>query len=318
MKFNDAMNGDHFMPPFLRSELPDLAAFSIVVRRRSFKAAAIELGITTSALSHAIRRLEERLGTKLLNRTSRSVAPTPAGLRFAERLEAGFDEIGSALSEIDDVRAGAFGELRLNIPADASRLVVSPVLTTFQTRFPDTRLTVVVENRPIDMVAEGFDAGIRYGDTVPEDMIAVALTEPLEWVVIGAPQYLDRHGRPREPGDLAGHSCLRLLLGDNSPFRWELGNGDAMVRIDVPGNCTISDTQTTIDAAVDGLGLAYVLRRRAEAELRDGRLEVVMPEWSSMGAGFHMYYPSRRQNHPALRQMVELIRAFEGLPPLVR
>ena len=136
--------------------------------------------------------------------------------------------------------------------------MVSPVLTTFQTRFPDTRLTVVVENRPIDMVAEGFDAGIRYGDTVPEDMIAVALTEPLEWVVIGAPKYLDRHGRPREPGDLASHSCLRLLLGDNSPFRWELGNGDAMVRIDVPGNCTISDTQTTIDAAVDGLGLSLI------------------------------------------------------------
>ena len=114
------------------------------------------------------------------------------------------------------------------------------------------------------------------------------------------------------------HSCLRLLLGNNSPFRWELGNGDAMVRIDVPGNCTISDTQTTIEAAAAGLGLAYVLRRRAEAELRDGRLEVVMPKWSSMGAGFHMYYPSRRQNHPALRHMIELIRACEGLPPLVR
>lgn len=316
--FNDAMNENHQLPPFLRSELPDLAAFSIVVRRRSFKAAAIELGITTSALSHAIRRLEERLGAKLLNRTSRSVAPTPAGLRFAERLEAGFDEIGSALSEIDDARGGAFGELRLNIPSDASRLVVSPVLATFRARFPDIRLTVVVENRPIDMVAEGYDAGIRYGDTVPEDMIAVALTAPLEWVVVGAPKYLETLGRPREPADLSKHSCLRLLLGDNSPFRWELGNGEAMVRIDVPGNCTISDTQTTIDVAAEGLGLAYVLRRRAEAEIRDGRLEVVMPEWSSMGAGFYMYYPSRRQNHLALRHMIELIRACEGLPPLAR
>jgi len=151
------------MPPFLRSELPDLAAFSIVVRRRSFKAAAIELGITASALSHAIRRLEERLGTKLLNRTSRSVAPTPAGLRFAARLEAGFDEIGSALSEMDDGHGGAFGELRLNIPADASRLLVSPVLPSFLKLLPDMRFTVVVENRPVDMVAEGFDAGIRYG-----------------------------------------------------------------------------------------------------------------------------------------------------------
>lgn len=306
------------MPPFLRSELPDLAAFSIVVRRRSFKAAAIELGITASALSHAIRRLEERLGTKLLNRTSRSVAPTPAGLRFAARLEAGFDEIGSALSEMEDGHTGAFGELRLNIPADASRLLVSPVLPGFLKLLPDMRFTVVVENRPVDMVAEGFDAGIRYGDTVPEDMIAVALTEPLEWVIVGSPTYLDRHGRPKRPDDLMQHSCLRLLLGDNSAFRWELGNGDAMIRIDVPGNCTISDTQSTIDAAADGLGLGYVLKRRADAELRDGRLEVVLPQWSSTGAGFHMYYPSRRQNHPALRHLIELIRAREGLPPLVR
>lgn len=306
------------MPPFLRSELPDLAAFSIVVRRRSFKAAAIELGITASALSHAIRRLEERLGTKLLNRTSRSVAPTPTGLRFAARLEAGFDEIGSALSEMDDGHAGAFGELRLNIPADASRLLVSPVLPSFLKLLPDMRFTVVVENRPVDMVAEGFDAGIRYGDTVPEDMIAVALTQALEWVIVGSPTYLDRHGRPKKPDDLMQHSCLRLLLGDNSAFRWELGNGDAMIRIDVPGNCTISDTQSTIDAAADGLGLGYVLKRRADAELRDGRLEVVLPQWSSTGAGFHMYYPSRRQNHPALRHLIELIRAREGLPPLVR
>lgn len=306
------------MPPFVRSELPDLAAFSVLVRRRSFKAAAIELGITTSALSHAIRRLEDRFGAKLLNRTSRSVAPTDAGMRFAERLEAGFDEIGSALSEIGDVQAGAFGELRLNIPADASRMLISPVLGTFRRRFPEMRLTVVVENRPVDMVAEGFDAGIRYGDTVPEDMIAVALTAPLEWVVVGAPTYLDANGRPREPKNLAGHSCLRLLLGNNSPFRWELGNGNAMVRVDAPGNCTISDTQTTIDAAVDGLGLAYVLRRRVEPELRDQRLEIVMPDWSSIGAGFYMYYPSRRQNHPALRHMIELIRAQENLPTLAR
>lgn len=306
------------MPPFVRSELPDLAAFSVVVRRRSFKAAAIELGITTSALSHAIRRLEERLGTKLLNRTSRSVAPTEAGLRFAQRLDTGFHEIGSALSQIDTEQSGGFGALRLNIPADASRVLVSPVLRTFRMRFPEMRLTVVVDDRPVDIVAEGFDAGIRYGDTVPEDMIAVALTGPLEWVVVGAPAYLDERGRPSVPADLERHICIRLLLGDNSPFRWELGNGPAMVRIDVPGNCTINDTQTTIDAAVDGLGLVYVLQRRVVEEVREGKLEIVMPEWSSNGAGFHMYYPSRRQNHPALRHLIELIRAGEHLPPLVR
>ena len=303
------------MPSFLRAELPDLAAYVVLAQRRSFKAAAIELGVTPSALSHAMRRLEARLGARLLNRTSRSVAPTAAGLRFAERLAAGLDEIGLALAEFEAARGAAFGELRLNVPADASRLLIAPALASFRAALPDTRLTVVVEDRPVVVVAAGFDAGIRYGDTVPEDMIAVALTAPLEWVVVGAPAYLDARGRPLSPADLAGHDCLQLLLGDNAPFRWELGNGAAMVRIAVPGTCTIADTRTTIDAAVAGLGLAYLLRRRVAAELADSRLEVVMPDWSSTGAGFHMYYPSRG-NHPALRPLVDLIRRREQLPPL--
>lgn len=306
------------MPPFVRSELPDLAAFAVIVRRRSFKSAAIELGISTSALSHAIRRLEDRLGIKLLNRTSRSLAPTAAGLHFAGRLQNGFEEIGAALLELEPGHAELLGELRLNIPTDASRLLVSPVLATFGSRFPLVRLTIVVENRPVDMVAEGYDAGIRYGDTVPHDMVAVALTSPLEWVVVGSPAYLAAHGRPQEPSDLMQHVCLRLLLGNNAPFPWELGNGEAMLRLEVPGTCTISDPQTTIDAAIDGVGLAYILRRRVEPELLAGRLELVLPEWSSTGAGFYMYYPSRRQNHPALRHMVDLIRSREGLPPLMR
>ncbi|GGE09065.1 transcriptional regulator [Aureimonas endophytica] len=304
------------MPSFVRSDLPDLAAFAVIVRRRSFKAAAIELRITTSALSHAIRRLEERLGLRLLNRTSRSVAPTPAGLKLAEELAAGFERIDAALAGLDGEQGQGLGELRLNIPRDASRLLIGPVLAPFRARLPELRLTIVVENRPVDLVAEGFDAGIRYGDTVPEDMIAVALTPPLEWVVVGAPSYLAARGRPEQPEDLMGHSCLRLLLGDNSAFRWELGNGAAMRRLDAPGTCTINDTETTVEAAVAGLGLAYVLRWRVERELAEGRLELVLPDWSSTGAGFHMYYPSRRQNHPALRQLVDLIRVRQGLPAL--
>ena len=301
------------MPILARSDLADLSLFTTLVRRRSFKAAAAELGLTTSAASHALRRLEDRLGVRLVNRTSRSVAPTPAGLALAVELEAGFGSIEAAVGRLGEAAASRFGSLRLNVPRDASFLLIGPALPAFAARYADLHFTVVVEDRPIDVVAEGYDAGIRYGDTVPEDMIAFALTPPLRWVVVGAPAYLDRRGEPQTPADLADHSCLRLLLGDNSTFRWELGEGENLVRIDVPGPYTINDTQTTIDAAVRGLGLAYVLERRVQRELESGALRVVMPDWASTGPGLSMYYANRRYNHPALRVLIDLIRATNGL-----
>lgn len=162
----------------------------------------------------------------------------PRGWRF------GLGAIGAGFAEFEAARGAASGELRLNVAADANRLLVGPVLAAFRQRLPDTCLTAVVENRPADMVAEGFDAGIRYGDIVPEDMVAMTLIAPLEWVVVEAPAYLDAYGRPLRPGDLAGHDCLQLLLGNNAPFGWELGSGAAMVRVDVPGTCTIAGIQT--------------------------------------------------------------------------
>lgn len=297
------------MPVLGRSDLAELSMFMTLVRRHSFKAAAVELGLTTSAVSHAIRRLEDRLGVRLLNRTSRSVAPTAVGRALAAELEAGFGAIEAAVSRLGDASASRFGSLRLNVPRDASFLLLGPALPAFAASYSDLQFTVVVEDRPIDVVAEGYDAGIRYGDTVPKDMIAVALTPPLRWVVVGAPAYLDRRGVPQTPQDLVNHSCLRLLLGDNSIFRWELGDGERLTRIDVPGPYTINDTQTTIDAAVKGLGLAYVLERRVRPELEEGALRVVMPEWASTGVGFYMYYPNRRYNHPALRVLIDIIRS---------
>lgn len=307
------------MSVFDRIELADLRVFLTIMRTRSFKAAAIQLGLTPSAASHAMRRLEERLDAKLLNRSSRAVAPTETGLALATRLEDGFDTISSALAEIDAPGAGRFGALRINVFADAAHLIIAPALPEFAQRCPDVKLTLVVEDRPIDIVAEGYDAGIRYGDYVPEDMIAVALSGPQRWVVAGAPDYLTRCGEPQRLDDLAKHSCLQLLLGDNSTYRWELNcsePGEARVQrgISVPGLITINNTATTITAAKAGVGLAYVLESRIAAELADGSLRTVLPACAAVGEPFHMYYSSRRHNHPALRTLIDIIRLHQRLP----
>lgn len=297
------------MPAFARSELADLNVFMTIVRRRSFRASAIELGVTTSALSHSMKNLEARLGVKLLNRTSRSVVPTLAGGTLAEKLGRGFEVIGNALGELDHYRGSPAGRLRLNVPRDASRLLIGPVLPRFIDSYPDIELEISVEDRLVDIVADGYDAGIRYGGTVPRDMVAVPLTGQLRWVVVGSPHYLARHGRPTLPQDLLQHSCVRMRVGDNSRYKWELGNGDKACEIDVPGPISANETETSVQAAINGVGLAYCLERRVAQELGNGTLEIVLPDWAALGPAFSMYYPSRRQIQPGLRQLIEVIRA---------
>ena len=296
------------MPLLDRSTLADLNAFAAIVRHRSLRSAAIELGVTASALSHTIRRLEARLQARLLNRTTRSVAPTVLGFTLARDLEVGFGIIDDALRLAAGTQAEALGEIRLNVPADAAVLLVQPALPVFTTQAPGTRLTVSVDNRPVDIVAEGFDAGIRYGDAVAQDMIAIALTGPLRWVLAASPDYLAGHGRPQGPDDLRDHHCIRLMLGNNAVYRWELGDGEAMIRVDVPGTLTFNDTQTSLVAIRRGLGIGYVLEALIAEDLANGALEIVLPDWSSMGAGFCLYYPSRRQSHPALARLISIIR----------
>ncbi|WGF87080.1 LysR family transcriptional regulator [Marinivivus vitaminiproducens] len=298
-----------------RSDLAELSVFLAIVRQGSFARAAIELGVTTSALSHAMRKLETRFGVRLLNRTSRAVVPTHAGRELALRLSEGFQTISDALSALDVHRDAPVGRLRLNVPKDAQRLLIGPVLPDFVRRYPQVHLDVTVDDRPVDIVAQGFDAGIRYGGAVPRDMIAVPLTPPLRWVVIGAPAYLERRGRPRTPEELHLHACVQMRIGDNSAFAWELGDGDAMVRVDVPGPFCVNETDGAVDAAMRGVGLAYCLEWRVADEIRAGALEVVMADWSSIGPPLALYYPSRRQTPPGLRQLTDLVRVSKGLPP---
>ncbi|MCQ9148141.1 LysR family transcriptional regulator [Ochrobactrum sp. BTU2] len=296
-----------------RVDFAELRVFLTIVRRQSFKAAAIELGLTPSAVSHAMARLEKRLGAKLLFRTSRSLSVTQLGIELAKRLEEGFDAIGQALEVINAPGAARFGELRINVFADAAHLMVAPALPEFAKACPDVRLTVVVDDHPIDIAAEGYDAGMRYGHHVPEEMVAVPVSGPQRWIVVAAPAYIIQHGQPKIPDDLRDHNCLQLMLGDNSRYLWELGSDAEAERVRTSGLITINDTATTITAAKAGMGLAYLLESRVSEELHSGSLVRVMDEFASPGDPFHIYYSSRKHNHPALRTLTNIIRVQNGL-----
>ena len=301
-----------------RIDFADLKLFLAIVRCGSFRLAAIEARQTPSAVSHAMRRLEDRLGAKLLNRTSRAVSPTEAGLDLASRLQDGFNQIGSALESFAAPGTARLGSLRLNVFADAAHLLIAPALPEFARVCPGVQLTVVVDNRPIDIVAEGYDAGIRYGHHVPEDMIAVPLTRPQRWVMVASPAYLRKHGTPRQLGELANHECLQLLLGDNSSYRWEVDVAGRKKSIRVPGVITINDTVTTISACKAGMGIAYVLEARIADELARRTLKVVLEEHACAEDPLHIYYSSRRYNHPALLRLINLIRERQSLPKIAK
>jgi DNA-binding transcriptional LysR family regulator len=303
---------------FDRNLLADLNVFLTIVRRGSMAKAGIELGVSTSALSHRLRKLETDLGVRLLHRSSRSIKPTEAGASLAAQLEMGFRTIGDALTSLESHRNFPVGRLRLNALRDAARLVLGPVVRRYCDDFPNMHLDVTVDDRLVDIVAEGFDAGIRYGDRVPLDMVGIALTKPLKWVVAGSPELIARVGRPQTPNDLLRLPCVEMRVGDNSNYPWELGNGDAMIRLDVRGPLCANETEHAVDAAIHGLGFVYCLERRIEAEIASGNLQIVLPEWASDGPPFTIYYPSRRQPPPGLRQLIAIVREAENLPPVSR
>jgi DNA-binding transcriptional LysR family regulator len=305
------------MPTFDRTLLADLNVFLTIVRRGGLTQAAIELGVSASALSHRLRKLEADLDVRLLHRTSRAVRPTDVGAALAEQLESGFRSIEDALSSLAVRRQDPAGRLRLNVLRDAARLLLGPALDHYFVNFPGMHLDVTVDDHMTDIVAEGYDAGIRYGDRVPADMIGVPLTRPLDWVVVGSPALIARTRRPRTPNDLLQLPCVRMRIGNNSGYPWELGNGDAMLRLDVHGPLCANETEHAVDAALRGIGFAYCLQRRVAAEVAAGELEIVLSEWASEGPPFMIYYSSRRQPPAGLRQLIAIIRLAEGLPPLL-
>lgn len=291
-----------------RSDLADLNAFRAVERLRSFTQAAVELGITTSALSHAVRNLEGRLGVRLLNRTSRTVSPTEAGARLAARLNIGFEEIVEALDEVNASREKPVGRLRLNVLNDGARLVIGPHLPAFLKRYPDMQVDITVDDRMVDIVSAGFDAGIRYGGTVPEDFVAVKLGEELRWVTVASPRYLYHHQPPIIPEHLMSHSCIQIRTGAGTIYKWEFRKEREYREIDVPGQVCVGDTITGIDLALGDVGITYCPEKRVEKYIQSGELNVVLADWSPVEPAMYLYYPQNRSHLPGLRELIAVLR----------
>jgi DNA-binding transcriptional LysR family regulator len=298
---------------FHRSDLADLAYFLEIAKHRNFRRAAFELDVSASALSHALRGLEERLGVRLLNRTSRSVTLSAAGEALQSALVRPFDEISIAFDVLNRFRDAPMGRVRLSVPTEAAEFLVGPVMATFLKRYPDVDIEFSVNNRMIDVIESGFDAGIRYGGTVPQDMVAQRLSADFRWLVVGAPSYIERFGAPVHPSDLQAHRCMKVRIGDDSIYRWEFVRGEERIEVNVPGGLTVDQGQIGLAAVKDGAGLMYVVEPMVRQSLRDGTLRTVLDDWAPLGPGFHVYYSSRRQVPAALRLFVDVVRELRPL-----
>jgi len=288
--------------------LTHLAAFAAVARHRSFRRAGAELGLSTSAVSYAIRALEERLGVGLFHRTTRSVSLTEAGQRLLERLQPALGQVSDALEEMNQFRATPAGLLRINAARAAVPTQLGPRLARFLQAHPDVRLELTENDGLVDVVAEGFDAGVRLHEFVPEDMVAVPLGPALRGVIVAAPQYLQRHAPPLHPRDLLHHECIRFRFASGHLYKWQFERGEESMEIDVQGRLTLSEQTTIVRAVLDGFGLAYVLEDAARPYLDDGRMVAVLDEWSPPFPGFVLYYPRQRQMASALRAFVDMVR----------
>lgn len=298
---------------FRRSDFADLTYFLEIAKHRSFRRAGLEVGVSTSALSHAIRGLEERLGVRLLNRTSRSVTLTAAGEALQAAIAQPFEHIGQALDVVNRFRDAPLGRVRLSVPNDAADHLIAPVMAAFVERYPDVEIEISVSNRLIDVIDSGFDAGIRYGGTVPEDMVAQRLSADIRWIVVAAPAYLERFGEPAHPNDLLSHRCIRIRIGDDSIYRWEFERGEEHLAIAAPGSLIVDDGRLGLAAARDGVGLMYVAHTMVRSELASGALRAVLSDWAAVSGGYHIYYSSRRQVPAAVRLFIDLVRELRPL-----
>ncbi len=286
-----------------------LNAFLAVARRRSFTAAAAELAISPSALSQSVRQLEERLGVPLLTRTSRSVALTDAGRRLLENAGPAVDQALEALKTVT-VRPGEVtGRVRLTVPAIAVSYVVAPLLPRFLARYPKVEVEVQVENRFVDIVAEGLDAGIRLTESIERDMVQVRLSGAGRFLVVAAPAYLERKGTPETPDDLLAHDCICIRSTSTSGlYQWELERGARTWRVPVRGPIITTDVQLMVRMAEAGMGLAYLFEPSVAEQLRQGSLRVVLEPYAGLVPGLFLYFPSRAQVSPALRAFVDVAR----------
>jgi DNA-binding transcriptional LysR family regulator len=294
----------------LRGSIDGLPAFLLVAERRSFKAAAQELGVSPSAVSQTIRTLEKRLGVALLQRTTRSVGLTEAGERFLHWARPALEGLGQALDAVSSLAEKPSGLLRLNASRGFIGAVINDVLPSFLTANPNVQVEIWADDGLTDIVAEGFDAGFRLGESLEADMIAVRVSPPFRFAVLGSPDYFARHGRPKEPQDLIRFPCIRFRqTTSQSIYRWEFMAGNHPVNVVVDGPIVVNDSAVNIAAAKNGIGLAYVAEPLVWKEMEEGSLETVLTNFLPMTPGVFMYFPGRAQAMPKLRAFIDHMRA---------
>lgn len=290
-------------------DVSDLSVFLAIANHRSFRKAAVDMGVTASALSHSLRGIEERLGLRLLNRTTRSVALTEAGERLYARLTPAFRDIDDAIEDLNVFRDAPIGNLRFNASLPSARQVLLPIVSRFIAAYPGIRVEIATEAAMVDVVAEGFDAGIRFGEIIAADMVAVPIGTRQRSAVVATPGFFERHERPATPQDLLRLPCARLRFASGIYYRWEFERGGKELAIEVDGPLTLTEMDLVPDAARAGKVIAYVFENMVERELKDGSLVRVLEDWCPYYPGFFLYYPTRRQMPASLRAFIDFARA---------
>jgi len=291
-----------------RTQLSQLVVFVTVAEAGSFRAAADRLGIAPSAVSHAVSTLEDSIGLRLLSRTTRSTRPTEEGTRLLARVTGPLTEIETGFAEVIEGATAPAGPLRITMPLLAADCVIMRRLPAFNARYPEIELDIRASDIFEDIVESGYDAGIRLGESLEADMIAVRVSAPHRSLIVGSPAYFSSHPKPKDPQDLAAHNCIRRRFDSGLVYRWELERATRKIGVEVKGNLILPQQPLIRQAALDGLGLAFLFEDTISADLREGCLLAVMKDWCPSFDGFYLYYPSRRQMRPALRVFIEFFR----------
>ena len=291
----------------MKNELGDLATFAAVAEERSFSRAAIRLGTTRSALSHAMRSLEKRIGLQLLARTTRSVSTTQAGRVLLDELAPALERIQSSLAEVRNLRDQPAGRLRLIMGRNAASMVLMPKLAEFSKAYPEIVLEVTTSNDPVDLVAQSFDAGIQIGELIQKDMVATRVSKDLRLALIGSPDYFARNKRPKTPRDLKDHRCVAFRFS-NGIYRWEFEKSRTALTVLPQGSVSFDDSDLVVEAVLNGTGLGMVLETRVAPLIQQGQLIQVLKEWCPVFPGFFLYYPSRKNQPRALTALIEILR----------
>ncbi|CAM3459770.1 LysR family transcriptional regulator [Rouxiella silvae] len=300
------------MSPINRPTLAELRAFMAVAEYKSFRRAADMLGVTRSSLSHVMKTLEDTLGTRLLHRTTRSVSLTEAGERLMNNLEPLLNGLNVALENVSGDHNHLIGRLRINGNEGGIRILLASIVPTFMQRYPHVELDLVAEGSLVDIVEAGFDAGIRLAEAVPKDMVAVRLGPEVRFLAVASPDYFARCGTPNVPDDLLQHQCLRQRLPSGKRYRWEFLKHGQETALDVPGMLTLDNLQLTREAAIDGLGIAYLPDSYANESLSNGELVAVLQDWSPTIAGLCLYFPQNRHMPANLRALIDIIREIDA------